>query len=66
MADIGDEVKAIIRSTSASGSFAPMPGIFPSGHTSTVAAVGGAAVCAKVVPTRTKKARKRENTGFVR
>jgi hypothetical protein len=40
-----------------------LPGIFPSGHTSTVAAVGGVAVCAKVVPTRMRKARKRKIIG---
>ena len=55
--------KPPFRGTSASGAFAPFPGIFPSGHTSTVAAVGRVAACAKVVPTRTKRARKREIIG---
>jgi hypothetical protein len=55
--------KPPFRGTSASGAEAPFPGIFPSGHTSTVAVADGVAACAKVVPTRMRKARKRKIIG---
>jgi hypothetical protein len=47
--DIGAAVKAILLRHLRLGFLRPVARHLPSGHTSTVAAVGGVAVCAKVM-----------------